>query len=95
MRRDKGKESGYALLLVFLMAAMIAISLYAELPRVAFQSQRHKEQLLMQRGQQYMRAIQVYWQVNHTYPPNLDAIKTPSRPSRIAGTSCATSTSIR
>src|ERR1035438_3083241 len=71
------KESGYALLLVFLMAAVIAISLYSEIPRVAFQSQRQKEQLLMERGLQYMRAIQVFQQVNKgQWPRNLDDIET-------------------
>ena len=74
--RRRSQESGYALLLVFLMAAVIAISLYSEVPRVAFQSQRHKEQLLMERGLQYQRAIQVYYQTTKTYPPNLDAIVT-------------------
>ncbi|HUP04687.1 MAG TPA: hypothetical protein VMU19_11900 [Bryobacteraceae bacterium] len=75
--RRQGGESGYALLLVLLMAAIIAISLYSEIPRVAFQSQRHKEQLLMERGQQYIRAIQVYTQVNKgAWPRNLDDIET-------------------
>lgn len=73
-RRDG--ESGYALLLVFLMAAILAISLYSELPRVAFQSQRHQEQLLMERGMQYMRAIQVYQQVNKGWPRSVDDIET-------------------
>ncbi len=74
MRRDK--ESGYALLLVFLMAAVVAISLYSEIPRVAFQSQRHKEQLLMERGQQYIRAIQVFRQANRAqWPRNLDDLE--------------------
>ena len=59
------------------MAAVIAISLYSEIPRVAFQSQRHKEQLLMERGLQYMRAIQVFQQVNkNQWPRNLDDIET-------------------
>jgi hypothetical protein len=58
MVRDK--ESGYALLLVFLMAALLAITLYSEIPRVAFQSQRQKEQLLYTRGLQYIRGIQMY-----------------------------------
>jgi hypothetical protein len=72
----KRKESGYALLLVFLMAAVIAISLYSEIPRVAFQSQRHKEQLLMGRGLQYMRAIQVFQQVNKgQWPRNIDDVE--------------------
>jgi type II secretory pathway pseudopilin PulG len=72
----RGRESGYALLLVLLVAAIIAISLYSEVPRIAFQSQRHKEQLLMERGMQYMRAIQVYQQVNkNQWPRNLDDIE--------------------
>ena len=32
-------ERGFAMLLVFLMASMIAISLYMEIPRVAMQTQ--------------------------------------------------------
>ena len=35
-------ESGFALLFVFLMAALLAISLYMEMPRVAFEAQRAK-----------------------------------------------------
>jgi len=75
--RQRHNESGYALLLVFLLAAAVAISLYSEIPRVAFQSQRHKEQLLMERGLQYMRAIQVFQQVNKgQWPRNLDDLET-------------------
>ena len=70
-------ESGFALLLVFLMAAIVAIMLYSEVPRVAFQSQRHQEQLLMERGNQYMRAIQVYNQTTKGgWPRNIDDIET-------------------
>ena len=74
LRRHSG-ESGYALMLVFLMAAVIAISLYREIPRVAFQSQRHKEQLLMERGEQYKRAIQVYFATNRRYPQTMDDLE--------------------
>ena len=35
-------ESGYAMLLVFFLAAIIAVALYSELPRVAFEAQRAK-----------------------------------------------------
>ena len=68
--RKRG-ESGFALLLVFLMAAVIAISLYAEIPRVAFQAQRQKEQLLIERGEQYKRAIQLFVKANGRYPGDL------------------------
>lgn len=73
--RTAGDESGYALLLVFLMAAMIAISFYQELPRVAFESQRAKEQLLIERGEQYKRAIQVFVRKNTRYPATLDELE--------------------
>jgi hypothetical protein len=58
--RHGQKESGFALLLVFLMAAVVAISLYLEIPRVAFETQRQKEQLLVERGEQYKRAIKLF-----------------------------------
>jgi type II secretory pathway pseudopilin PulG len=56
------REGGFALLLVFVMAAVIAITLYMEFPRLAFDTQRQKEQLLMERGQQYEIAIRRYMQ---------------------------------
>jgi type II secretory pathway pseudopilin PulG len=58
--RHGRSESGFALLLVFLLAAVMAISLYLEIPRVAFETQRQKEQLLVERGEQYKRAIKLF-----------------------------------
>jgi len=63
-------------MLVFLMAAVVAIGLYREIPRVALQSQRHKEQLLMERGEQYKRAIQMYFAAARRYPRDMDDLKT-------------------
>ncbi|MBV9504152.1 MAG: hypothetical protein JO323_04015, partial [Acidobacteriia bacterium] len=68
-------DSGFAMLLVFLMAAAIAISLYWQIPRVAFQSQRQKEQLLIERGEQYKRAIQLFYRANNRYPTKLDDLE--------------------
>jgi len=70
----RGRERGFALLLVFLIAAVIGIALWAELPRVALQSQRAKEQLLVERGEQYKRAIQLYLRANKgtRYPADID-----------------------
>ena len=59
MKRRR-KDSGFAMLLVFLMAACIAITLYFEVPRVAFQAERQRELLLVDRGNQFKRAIQVF-----------------------------------
>jgi hypothetical protein len=58
--KQRRKESGFALLMVFLMAACVAIMLYVEMPRVAFEAERQKELLLIDRGNQFKRAIQVF-----------------------------------
>jgi hypothetical protein len=68
-------DSGFALLFVFLLAAAIAISLYMEMPRMVFESQRELEATLIDRGEQYRRAIQLYYRKTGTYPPSLDALE--------------------
>ncbi|MGD0500193.1 MAG: hypothetical protein ABSC23_17355 [Bryobacteraceae bacterium] len=76
MRACRDRESGFALLVVLLVAAVLAISLYSEIPRVAFQSQRHKEQLLMERGEQYKRALQMFYTTTRQYPKSMDDLET-------------------
>ena len=44
-KRRRARQNGSALLIVFVFAAMIAIMLYKEMPVVAFEAQRQKEQL--------------------------------------------------
>lgn len=75
MKRRR-QESGFAMLLVFVLGAAIAIGLYMELPRVAFESQRQREQMLIDRGGQYQRAIQLFYRKFHAYPTNLDDLET-------------------
>ena len=79
MKRRR-EDSGFAMLLVFLMAACIAITLYIEVPRVAFEAERQRELLLIDRGNQFKRAIQVF--INdknnnptHRYPASLDELE--------------------
>ena len=71
------KEGGYALLLIFLMAAVAAIMLYQEVPRLAFETQRQKEQMLMERGEQYKRAIQLFLRANNNqrWPASIDELE--------------------
>lgn len=71
-RRD---ESGFALLLVFLMSASIATMLYMQLPRAAFEAQRGKEELLQHRGEEYIRSIQLYVTKWRRYPQSLDDLE--------------------
>jgi len=69
------RERGFALLLIFVMAATIAITLYMELPRVAFEAQRNKEALLIERGEQYQRAIQLYVRKFKKYPVKIEDLE--------------------
>ena len=73
---SRNPEGGYALLMVFLMAAIIAIMLYQQLPRVAFETEREKEQLLIDRGEQYIRAIQLYYIANNRqFPTSIEDLE--------------------
>jgi type II secretory pathway pseudopilin PulG len=73
--RAQSRESGFALLFVFAMAAAVAFLFYRELPRIAFERQREKEQLLIERGEQYKRAIQLYVRKFNRYPAQLSDLE--------------------
>ena len=75
--RSRRPDSGFAMLLVFLMASIVAIMLYMEVPRIAFETQRQKEQMLVERGQQYKRAIQLFLRANNNqrWPASMDELE--------------------
>ncbi len=74
-RNRRSSESGFALLLIFAMAAALALMLYVAMPRVAFEAQRDKEQLLIERGEQYQRAIQLYFRKFKQYPASIEQLE--------------------
>lgn len=74
-RGQRQGERGFALLLVFAMAAIVAITLYIQLPRVAFEAQRDRETMLIERGKQYQRAIELYVRKNNRYPARLEDLE--------------------
>jgi uncharacterized membrane protein YgcG len=65
-------ERGFALLLIFLMAAVVAIFMYMELPRAAFEAERQREERLVDIGKEYRRAIQLYVRETKKFPADLD-----------------------
>jgi hypothetical protein len=76
MTRPAGdSRAGYALLLVYAMAATIAVMLLMQLPRVAFEAQRDKEQLLIDRGEQYSRAVQLFVRKYNRFPQDIAALE--------------------
>jgi type II secretory pathway pseudopilin PulG len=74
-RRAGDPEAGFVMLMVFVMAAVLAIMLYMELPRVSFEAQRNKEELLIERGEQYKRAIQLYFRKFRKYPTSMEQLE--------------------
>jgi len=73
--RRKRQEGGFALLLVFLMAGVFAITLYLEIPRIAMETERAKEQILIDRGEQYKRAIQLFTKKAGRYPGRIEELE--------------------
>jgi hypothetical protein len=71
----KSGEQGFALLIVFVMAAAISIGLYMELPRSVFESQRAKEETLFDRGEQYKMGIKRYYTKFQRYPATIDQLE--------------------
>jgi type II secretory pathway pseudopilin PulG len=73
-RRPRPSEEGYILVAVIFMLAILILSLSVAIPRVRESIQRDREEETMQRGKQYIRAVQLYYRKFHAYPPNIDAL---------------------
>lgn len=67
-------ESGYLLLFVLFLAALMLIALAVAAPRIATSIQREKEIELVHRGDQYKRAIKLYYRKFGTYPTSIDQL---------------------
>jgi hypothetical protein len=74
VKRGKS-EAGFALLFVYAMAATVAVMLLMQLPSAAFEAQRDREQLLIDRGEQYSRGVQLYVRKFNRYPTDMDALE--------------------
>lgn len=73
--RRRLRQGGSALLIVFVFAAFVAIMLYKEMPVVIFEAHRQKEQLLIDRGSEYKRAIKLFVVRNRTFPTSLSQLE--------------------
>ncbi len=71
-RRDQG---GFVLLTLLFTAAAIAVQLAITLPRAAMEAQRIREETLIYRGEQYKRAIELYYRKHQKYPQELDDLE--------------------
>ncbi|MFQ5662562.1 MAG: hypothetical protein ACE5HL_01865 [Terriglobia bacterium] len=68
----RNPQSGYALLIVLLMAALVLLSLSTAVPRLLTQGQREKEEELIFRGEQYRRAIGLFYKKYGGFPRSIE-----------------------
>jgi hypothetical protein len=74
----RSRQSGYAVLLaIFLVATLLLFAAMAT-PNVLTQGRREKEQEAIWRGNQYVRAIRLFYQKNGRYPQSLEDLSKPS-----------------
>ncbi len=66
---------GYVLLSVMLLITLMLITMSVELPRIAQQVKRDKEEELVQRGMDYARAVKRFYHKSNTYPSSIDQLK--------------------
>ncbi len=69
-----GRQSGYILLTLLLMVALMAIAAAVVAPKLAFEIRRDREEEMIHRGVQYARAIRMFVKKNGRYPGSTDEL---------------------
>jgi type II secretory pathway pseudopilin PulG len=68
-------QKGYVLLAVMLLITLMMVAMSVELPRIAQQVQRQKEEELVNRGMDYARAVKRFYHKSNTYPSSIEQLK--------------------
>jgi type II secretory pathway pseudopilin PulG len=74
-QRDSSGEQGFMLVGLIVAIAIILLVLGIAAPKVARSLRRDQEVEAVHRGNQYVRAIQVYYRKFGHYPPSMDALE--------------------
>lgn len=69
------KQKGYMLLSVMLLVTLMLIALSVELPRIAQQIKREKEEELVHRGMEYAKAIKKYRRKMGALPTSIEQLE--------------------
>lgn len=70
--KSGSKQDGYALLMAIFMVATIIIMATALTPNILTEGRREREQDAIWRGNEYVRAIALYYKKNGRYPQTVD-----------------------
>lgn len=76
--QKSGSECGYGLLLMIFLVATLFLFAAAANPNVVTQARRQKEEEMIWRGNQYVRAVRLFYQKNGRYPQNLEELTKPN-----------------
>ena len=71
----RSNAKGYVLLSVMLVITLMLIAMSIELPRIAQQVKRAKEEELVNRGMDYARAVKRFYHKTNAYPNSIDQLK--------------------
>jgi type II secretory pathway pseudopilin PulG len=76
VRRNADRtQRGYILLALIFAVTLLIIALATALPAIGTQIKRDREEELIHRGHQYVRAIQLYYRKFGRYPNSIDDLK--------------------
>jgi len=76
-RTARNTESGYALILIMFLLALLVLSTFAAAPTVLSNIQREKEADMVWRGKQYVRGVRLYYLKLHRFPTSMDDLTKP------------------
>jgi type II secretory pathway pseudopilin PulG len=74
--RGSNSQKGYVLLMVLFLLAVLTITLLAASQSVVTQIRRDREQEMVHRGQQYVRAIRRYYRKFGRFPAKIEDLET-------------------
>jgi type II secretory pathway pseudopilin PulG len=74
VKNSAGRQSGYILLTLLLVLALMAIAAAVVAPKLAFEIRRDREEEMIHRGVQYARAIRMFVKKNGRYPGSTDEL---------------------
>ena len=74
-RRTNKSQAGYILLAVIFAVTLLIIGLATSLPAIGTQIRRDREDELIHRGHQYVRAIQLYYRKFGRYPNSIEDLE--------------------
>jgi hypothetical protein len=70
-------QSGFAMLMVMLLATLVLLSAIVAAPFIRTERQREKEEEMIWRGKQYVRGIKMYYRKTGRFPTSVDDLTKP------------------